>query len=60
MVLAHVLKGLAGRIPVISAGGIMSAEDAKHRLDMGAALVQVYTGLIYAGPGLVQKIIRAV
>jgi dihydroorotate dehydrogenase len=60
MVLAHVLKGLAGRIPVISAGGIMSAEDAKRRLDMGAALVQVYTGLIYAGPGLVQKIIRAV
>ena len=59
-VLAQVLKRLAGRIPVISAGGIMSPEDAKRRLEMGAALVQVYTGLIYAGPGLVQKIIRAV
>ena len=59
-VLAQVLKRLDGRIPVISAGGIMSPEDAKRRLDMGAALVQVYTGLIYAGPGLVQKIIRTV
>jgi len=60
VVLAQVLKRLDGRIPVVSAGGIMSPEDAKRRLDMGAALVQVYTGLIYAGPGLVQKIIRAV
>jgi dihydroorotate dehydrogenase len=59
-VLAQVLKRLDGRIPVISAGGIMSTDDAKRRLEMGAALVQVYTGLIYAGPGLVQKIIRAV
>jgi dihydroorotate dehydrogenase len=59
-VLAQVLKRLDGRIPVVSAGGIMRPEDAKRRLEMGAALVQVYTGLIYAGPGLVQKIIRAV
>jgi dihydroorotate dehydrogenase len=59
-VLAQVLKRLDGQLPVISVGGIMGPEDAKRRLDMGAALVQVYTGLVYAGPGLVQKIIRAV
>ena len=59
-ILAQALKRLDGRIPVVSVGGIMSPEDAKRRLDMGAALVQVYTGLIYTGPGLVQKIIRAV
>jgi dihydroorotate dehydrogenase len=59
-VLEKALKCLGGRIPVVSVGGIMSPEDAKRRLDMGAALVQVYTGLVYAGPGLVQKIIRAV
>lgn len=59
-VLREVVKRVAGRIPVVSVGGIMSPEDAKRRLDMGAALVQVYTGLVYAGPGLVQKIIRAV
>jgi dihydroorotate dehydrogenase len=59
-VLAQVLKSLDGRLPVVSVGGIMCPEDAKRRLDMGAALVQVYTGLVYAGPGLVKKIIRAV
>lgn len=58
--LGKVLKRLNGRIPVISVGGIMSQQDAKRRLEMGAALVQVYTGLVYAGPGLVQKMIRAV
>jgi dihydroorotate dehydrogenase len=59
-ILRQVLKGLDGRLPVISVGGVMSPEDAKRRLDMGAALVQIYTGLVYNGPGLVQKIIRAV
>jgi dihydroorotate dehydrogenase len=59
-VLEQVLKSLDGRLPVVSVGGIMSPEDARRRLDMGAALVQVYTGLVYAGPGLVQEIIQAV
>jgi dihydroorotate dehydrogenase len=40
-------------------GGIMSLADAKRRLDMGATLVQVYTGLIYRGPGLVKEILKA-
>lgn len=57
--LARVVKRLEGRLPVVSVGGIMSPEDAKRRLEMGAALVQVYTGLVYAGPGLVNKIVRA-
>lgn len=47
---------LNGRLPVVSAGGIMSPQDAKIRLDAGASLVQVYTGLVYAGPGLVRQI----
>lgn len=58
-VLAGVLRRVGGRIPVISAGGIMNPEDAKRRLGMGAALVQVYTGLVYAGPGLVKAIVKA-
>lgn len=57
-VLYQTLKTLNGILPVVSAGGIMSPEDAKRRLDMGAALVQVYTGLIYHGPGLVRGILR--
>jgi dihydroorotate dehydrogenase len=59
-VLHQVVKRLDGRLPVVSAGGIMRPEDAKTRLEAGAVLVQLYTGLVYAGPGLVQKIIRAV
>jgi dihydroorotate dehydrogenase len=57
-VLQSVVKKLGGRLPVISVGGIMGPEDAKSRLDAGATLVQVYTGLIYAGPGLVKKILQ--
>jgi dihydroorotate dehydrogenase len=58
-VLRQAVRRVDGRIPVVSAGGIMSPEDAKRRLDMGAALVQVYTGLVYRGPGLVQEIIQS-
>ena len=57
-VLRSVVKKLDGRLPVISVGGIMRPEDARARLDAGAALVQVYTGLVYAGPGLVKQIVQ--
>lgn len=58
-VLRQTIKFVNGKIPVVSAGGVMNPEDAKRRLEMGAALVQVYTGLVYRGPGLVQEIVRA-
>jgi len=58
-VLRQIVKRVDGRIPVVSAGGIMSPDDAKKRLALGASLVQVYTGLIYRGPGLVREIVRA-
>ena len=47
------------RVPIVSVGEIMSPEDAKRRLEMGATLVQVYTGLIYHGPGLIKEIVNA-
>lgn len=47
-------------LPIIGVGGIMSADDALEKLDAGATLVQLYTGLIYIGPGLVRDINRAV
>jgi len=47
-----------GKLPIIGVGGIMAPEDAQAMLDSGASLVQVYTGLIYRGPGLVKKIIQ--
>jgi dihydroorotate dehydrogenase len=58
-VLKLVLRRVANAIPVVSVGGILSAEDAKRRLDMGARLVQLYTGLVYRGPGLVKSIIQS-
>jgi dihydroorotate dehydrogenase len=57
-VLSRVVKRVDGKVPIISVGGIMSPGDAKKRLALGASLVQVYTGLVFRGPGLVQEIIR--
>ena len=56
-VLSHLVKQVDGKIPIISVGGIMNPLDAKKRIDLGAALIQVYTGLVYQGPGLVKKIL---
>lgn len=47
-----------GTIPVIASGGIFTADDAKEKINAGATLVQVWTGFIYEGPGIVRKIIR--
>ena len=47
-----------GKLPIIGVGGIMSGEDAQEMLDAGASLVEIYSGFIYEGPGLVKKIIK--
>ncbi len=57
-VLRRVVNLAGGKIPIVSAGGIMNPEDAKKRLALGASLVQVYTGLIYRGPRLVSEIVK--
>jgi dihydroorotate dehydrogenase len=46
-----------GRIPIIAVGGINTAADYQEKLAAGASLVQVYTGFIYEGPGLVKKLL---
>ncbi|RZL42286.1 MAG: quinone-dependent dihydroorotate dehydrogenase, partial [Pedobacter sp.] len=45
--------------PIIGVGGIHSAEDAKEKIEAGASLVQLYTGFIYEGPGLIKRICKA-
>ncbi len=46
----------AGRIPIVAAGGVMSSGDAYAKIRAGASLVQVYTGLVYGGPGFVDTL----
>jgi len=58
-VLGRTIRLVSGRISVVSAGGIMTSSDARRRLDMGATLVQIYSGLIYRGPGFVQEIVKS-
>ena len=48
-----------GGLPIIGSGGIHSAADAQEKLAAGASLIQLYTGFIYEGPGLVSQINRA-
>ncbi len=50
---------LKGEAAVIGAGGILSKEDAAQKIAAGASLVQLYTGLIYRGPGLVAECVSA-
>ena len=51
-------RELNDSIPIISVGGIMSGDEARERIDAGAALVQVYTGLVYRGPALAREILE--
>ena len=54
------LADQSGRaFPIIGVGGIHSAQDAKDKLEAGASLVQLYTGFIYEGPGLIKRICKA-
>ena len=57
----EIIRFIAERsaIPVIGVGGIFTADDALEKFDAGAALVQLYTGFIYEGPGLIRRICDA-
>jgi dihydroorotate dehydrogenase len=57
-IVAKIHEHTGGEIPIIGVGGIMGPADARAKLDAGATLVQVYTGLIYEGPGLVKRILK--
>ena len=59
-VIRQLHAGLHGEIPIIGVGGIMSTADAKDKMDAGANLVQIYSGLIYHGPSLVRDIAKTV
>jgi dihydroorotate dehydrogenase len=52
---AHIHAETQGALPIIGVGGILDPDDASRLFDAGASLVQIYTGLIYRGPGLVRR-----
>lgn len=58
-VTAQLAAALGGAVPVIGVGGIMTGDDAAARLAAGASLVQLYSGLVYAGPALVGACVKA-
>jgi len=58
-IVRQLAAALAGRLPIIAVGGILSGADAREKLAAGASLVQLYSGLIYEGPALVGKVAEA-
>ena len=59
-VIKYLSEKSGGAFPIIGVGGIHSAADAMEKLNAGASLVQVYTGFVYEGPGLVRRINRGI
>lgn len=58
-IIRYISEKTGGKLPIIGVGGILSADDALEKLRAGASLIQIYTGFIYEGPGLVKKINKA-
>ena len=58
-IIARIHSRTAGRLPIIGVGGISSPDTAKRKIDAGATLVQIYTGMVYEGPFLAKRIARA-
>ena len=59
-VLQELVRLTKGRLPIIASGGIFKGEDAKDKLNLGATMVQVWTGFIYEGPTIVNKICKEI
>ncbi len=57
-IIARIHDRTGGRVPIIGVGGISSAADAREKLDAGASLLQVYTGLVYEGPCMAGRLLR--
>jgi dihydroorotate dehydrogenase len=53
----HIYKQTKGKVPIIGVGGIFDADDAWEKITAGSSLLQIYTGLVYEGPGVTKKIV---
>jgi dihydroorotate dehydrogenase len=59
-IIARISQHTGGSIPIVGVGGVMGPEDARAKLDAGATLIQLYTGLVYEGPGLVKRVLGGI
>ncbi len=57
-VLRYLFEKSKGTIPMVGVGGILTGKDALERFESGASLIQVYTGLVYEGPGLIKNLLH--
>ncbi len=57
-IIAYITRQTNGQLPIIGVGGIRTAADVQAKLDAGATLVQIYTGLVYSGPRMAGTILR--
>jgi dihydroorotate dehydrogenase len=57
-IIRHIYRQTKGKLPIIGVGGIFSAADAWEKITAGASLVQIYTGLVYEGPGAARAIVN--
>ena len=57
-ILSEFYKATGGKLPLIGVGGILSGADAYAKIKAGASLVQIYSGMVYRGPGMVEEIKR--
>lgn len=57
-VIRHLFRKSGGRLPIIGVGGIFDSRDAWEKIRAGATLLQVYTGMVYEGPGITRAIVR--
>lgn len=57
-IIRHLYRQTRGRVPIIGSGGVFNAVDAWEKITAGASLIQLYTGLIYEGPGIARAIVN--
>jgi dihydroorotate dehydrogenase len=56
-IIRHLHRQTRGKLPIIGVGGIFDADDAWEKITAGASLIQIYTGLVYEGPGITKEIV---
>ena len=56
-IIRHLHQQTKGKLPIIGVGGIFDADDAWEKITAGASLLQIYTGLVFEGPGITKEIV---